>query len=78
MVSCDDCGACCTKPFIGNDNKNYAFVEIVHGQRVRFCKQFDCETFKCKIYNERPSVCRDYPVGGQECLSKRRLFNLKL
>ena len=77
MVSCDGCGVCCTRPFNRNNGKNYAFTGIVHGQRVRFCKQFDCETLKCKIYNERPSYCRGY-VGGQECLSKRELFNLNL
>ena len=78
MVSCDNCGVCCTRSPPKNKNKNYAFVGTVHGQRVRHCKKFDCETKKCKIYNERPSYCREYPVGGEECLMKREMFNLKL
>ncbi len=78
MVNCDNCGVCCTKPFIRNNDKSYAFTGTVHEQTVRFCKHFDCEALKCKIYNERPPVCRDYPIGGKECLLKRTLFNLKL
>ncbi len=79
MISCEDCGVCCTKPFnLTNNGKrsNYAFVGTVHGQRVRHCKEFDRETKKCKIYDERPQLCEDYLVGGKECLSRRELFNL--
>lgn len=31
------------------------------------CKHWDAETGDCRIYNERPDLCRDYPYGS-ECV----------
>ena len=77
MFNCDNCGVCCTKPPPDDNGKSYAHVSTIHGKRVRHCKYLDNETFKCKIYNERPPICRGYPIGGEKCLLKRTLFNLK-
>lgn len=38
------------------------------------CLWHDAETGKCRHYEWRPQVCRDYELGGRECLAKRRPF----
>lgn len=36
-----------------------------------WCAALDRNTMLCRIYEQRPSVCRDYPVGGNDCLVER-------
>ena len=38
------------------------------------CLWFDSETRRCKHYEWRPQVCRDYELGGEACLLERRPF----
>lgn len=36
------------------------------------------ETYACSIYNDRPSTCRDFTLGSDNCLDARRRVGLSL
>ncbi len=36
-----------------------------------WCAALDRETFLCTIYDNRPLVCRDFKMGGNECIDER-------
>ena len=37
-----------------------------------WCAALDRSTLLCRIYERRPGVCREYEMGGDECLSERK------
>ena len=36
-----------------------------------WCAAVDRATMLCRIYSRRPGVCREFQMGGSECLSER-------
>lgn len=36
-----------------------------------WCAALERDTMRCGIYARRPTLCRDYPVGGDDCLVER-------
>lgn len=36
-----------------------------------WCTALDRDTMLCGIYKRRPTVCRDFPVGGDDCITER-------
>jgi len=36
-----------------------------------WCAALDRKTMRCRIYERRPTVCRDYQMGGTDCLAER-------
>ena len=36
-----------------------------------WCSALDRDTMLCTIYERRPTICREYEVGGTDCLSER-------
>ena len=36
-----------------------------------WCAALDRITMLCGIYDRRPTICREYQVGGSECLTER-------
>jgi Fe-S-cluster containining protein len=36
-----------------------------------WCAALDRNTLLCRIYDVRPTVCRDFQVGADECLTER-------
>jgi len=36
-----------------------------------WCAALDRETMLCGIYEKRPSICREFEMGGYECLEER-------
>jgi Fe-S-cluster containining protein len=40
------------------------------------CPNLDAKTKKCKIYEIRPQVCKEFQVGAQDCRVCRRFKNL--
>jgi uncharacterized protein len=36
-----------------------------------WCVALNRATMLCGVYERRPSVCRDYQVGGSDCISER-------
>jgi hypothetical protein len=40
------------------------------------CLWLDPQTKRCRHYEHRPDICREFPVGGLSCLGWRRDFGL--
>jgi uncharacterized protein len=36
-----------------------------------WCTALNRATMLCAVYERRPSVCRDYQVGGSDCIAER-------
>ena len=36
-----------------------------------WCAALDRETLRCTIYERRPAICRDFRMGGDECIEER-------
>lgn len=36
-----------------------------------WCAALDRDTMLCGIYGRRPAICRDYEVGGSDCIGER-------
>ena len=36
-----------------------------------WCAALDRQTMLCTIYERRPSICRDFDLGGYDCLTER-------
>jgi Fe-S-cluster containining protein len=36
-----------------------------------WCAALDRRTMRCGIYERRPTVCRDFQVGGSDCIAER-------
>jgi Fe-S-cluster containining protein len=36
-----------------------------------WCAALDRDTMLCTIYERRPGVCRDFEMGGSDCLTER-------
>ena len=80
-VSCANCEACCCRLevlLMGEDDIPSRFsAEDPWGGSVMvrlddgWCAALDRDTMKCAIYERRPGVCRDYPMGGSDCLVER-------
>ena len=37
-----------------------------------WCAALDRDTMLCRIYAQRPDICRDFALGGYDCLIERR------
>jgi Fe-S-cluster containining protein len=48
------------------------FLGMFRGQEPQDqCLWFEAETRRCRHYDWRPQVCRDYELGGDACLAQR-------
>ena len=39
-----------------------------------WCVALNRQSMLCTIYERRPAVCRDYPVGDSECMGERSRY----
>jgi Fe-S-cluster containining protein len=79
--SCSSCQACCCKLevlLMGDDNVpvNLSCEDTWGGSVMQrlddgWCIAVDRNTLKCRIYERRPGVCREYATGDPECLGER-------
>ncbi|PCJ39076.1 MAG: zinc/iron-chelating domain-containing protein [Moraxellaceae bacterium] len=84
-VTCDSCQACCCRlevMLITETGVPEHFVDIdAWGGRVMarlddgWCAALDRDTFKCRIYNNRPLNCRVFEMGSYECIEERSDFS---
>ena len=63
---------------MGEDNPPEHFVQTDRwgGQVMArladgLCAALDRATHRCTIYDRRPGVCRDFEMGGDDCLTER-------
>jgi Fe-S-cluster containining protein len=80
-VTCASCRACCCRlevMLMGEDDVPLSMIENDRwgGQVMKrlddgWCAALDRATMLCGIYEQRPTLCRDYQLGGTDCLSER-------
>ena len=80
-VSCSTCRANCCKLeviLMGDDDVPDKFIHIDRwGGHVMarlddgWCAALNRDTMLCSIYERRPDVCREYALGGSDCLLER-------
>jgi len=80
-VSCASCEACCCRlevMLITDTGVPDRFIEVDRwgGRSMArlddgWCSALDRNTMLCTIYARRPRLCRDFDMGGYECISER-------
>lgn len=81
QISCSSCKAACCKlevmlisdtgvprEYIGIDRWG---AETMARLDDGWCSALDRSTMMCRIYNNRPWICREFEMGAQECQSER-------
>ncbi|HKQ23110.1 MAG TPA: YkgJ family cysteine cluster protein [Burkholderiales bacterium] len=81
IVACSSCKACCCRLEVilmgGDDVPSELMAVDRWGGQVMlrlddgWCAALDRNTMLCGIYDRRPEICREYQVGGSECLTER-------
>lgn len=81
-VECNTCAAACCRLQVVLIDDYPIPARLIEwsdwgGQVMRrlddgWCAGLDRATLRCTIYAERPQICRDYEMGGSECLDERR------
>ncbi len=80
-ISCDNCDAACCRLqvlLIGDNDVPDQLTEMSDwgGQVMRrlddgWCAALDRDTMRCTIYAQRSQICRDFEMGGRECIDER-------
>ena len=85
---CEICGgACCESivlPWVRGDTKTEAWLSV-RGERIdreTFALESRCKHLTnkgaCGIHEQKPDICREYPIGGRACLAaiaRRRIVD---
>lgn len=81
-ISCSSCQACCCQLEVllgSEDDLPERFTDrdpwggwVMKRLDDGWCAALDRTTLRCTVYSRRPTVCRDYPEGGADCLIERR------
>jgi Fe-S-cluster containining protein len=81
VITCAACKACCCRlevMLMSEDDVPLRLTEEDRwGGRVMarlddgWCAALERDTMLCGIYERRPTICRDYPVGGSDCIAQR-------
>lgn len=82
-VTCANCQACCCRlevmlitetgvpdRFIASDSWG---GRVMRRLDDGWCAALDRSTMLCTIYDKRPLICREFEMGGHECLETRTL-----
>jgi uncharacterized protein len=87
-ITCENCKACCCRLeviLMGEDRVPARFVqqdpwggEVMARLEDGFCAALDRATGRCTIYALRPGVCRDFAMGGDDCMTERAAFPVAL
>ena len=80
-VTCRNCQACCCRLEVmlitdAGVPDNFIEVDKWGGRRMvrlddGWCSALDRNRMLCTIYATRPGVCRDFDMGGDECIFER-------
>jgi Fe-S-cluster containining protein len=86
-ISCADCQACCCRLeviLMGDDDVPVRFTRedrwggsVMRRLEDGWCAALDRDTMMCTIYQRRPMVCREYEMGGNDCIEERTRFVLR-
>lgn len=80
-VTCANCKACCCRleAMLFNDTgvPNRYIITDKEGRKSMarlkdgWCAALDRDTMRCTIYRKRPWICREFKMGGDDCISVR-------
>lgn len=80
-ITCATCAARCCRlevMLMGEDDVPAALIETdAWGGEVMlrledgWCAALDRDTMLCRIYERRPTICRDFELAGSDCLQER-------
>lgn len=83
-IDCCDCAAVCCRLdvlllpgdhvpswFVTHDDAGIGYM-AKHNDG--WCVALDRDTMRCTIYQRRPQMCRDFPMGGTSCRDERRAW----
>ncbi|MBK1694480.1 zinc/iron-chelating domain-containing protein [Chromatium weissei] len=80
-ITCDNCAAaCCRLEVLCLTNTGVPsrfMIQDRWGGMVMerlddgWCAALDRDTLRCRIYEQRPLVCREFEMGGADCLIER-------
>lgn len=83
-VICDTCAAKCCRlevMLITDTGVPMRFIEEDQWGSMTmarlddgWCAALDRETMRCSIYENRPLICREFEMGGDDCLEERNAF----
>jgi len=81
VIDCASCKACCCRlevMLMSEDEIPPALTatdpwggQVMARLADGWCAALDRDTMSCRIYDRRPSVCRDFPMGGSDCVELR-------
>ena len=81
LASCSTCRASCCRlevMLVTDTDVPERFVEVDErgGMTMArlddgWCAALDRATMRCSIYDRRPLICREFEMGGWECLAER-------
>jgi Fe-S-cluster containining protein len=84
-ISCERCEACCCRLevlLITDTGVPARFIAIDRwgGETMArlddgWCAALDRRTLRCTIYDRRPWVCREFEMGGPECVAEREMLS---
>lgn len=79
MIACKGCGLCCMwqskPPFAEGETK--PDIPIEPNPDNSPCCWLDLETRECKHYEHRPELCKNFELGGRDCLGLIKLELLR-
>src|SRR5450756_1573174 len=77
-ASCKACGCRLVVMLMGKDEVPLELTQVDRwgGQVMArlddgWCAALNRATMLCGIYERRPAICRDYQVGGSDCIAER-------
>lgn len=75
LDNCDNCGKCCytvkTPPF-GKSEPIPSHLPLTIGEK--HCSWYDPENKRCLHYEDRPAICKEFPINSIPC-QVARFFN---
>lgn len=82
-VTCAECEACCCKLQVwlmpGDDVPDHLIeydrwnTATMQRRADGWCAALSRDTLLCTIYQNRPMICREFAMGGSECIDERAL-----
>lgn len=86
--NCSGCGGCCTaflpitkqeleviRKYVKDNNIKPIERQLITGQYNMMCMFLDQETKKCKIYDVRPYVCKDFLCNHKDWKERRKKYS---
>lgn len=80
-INCEACAAVCCRLEVllvtdtgvprrltrANPEGVHSMARLADG----WCAALDRDTLRCRIYDQRPLICREFAMGGADCLAER-------